>query len=239
MKAALQFLTILPVRASSSQPGASAVWFPFVGCLLGVAAAALLHLPLGSILALLLLTVVTGALHEDGLADVCDAVRAYRSREKMTEILHDSRIGAHGAVAIVFSLLIRWQALAHFRIDFNVWIFDNLTTSAWLLVPAALGIARGLMVLLAAWTPAVGSGLGRDFRDSLPRSAAWLTAVQITILCFAGGWRAALILIPLQLVILAGTRRWFMARLGGVTGDCLGFTCQLAEAAALVVFAWA
>ena len=227
MRAALQFLTILPIRATNSQPGASAEWFPFVGCLLGLAAAAALHLPLGSILALLLLTVLTGGLHEDGLADVCDAVRAYRSHEKMMEILHDSRIGAHGAVAIVFSLLIRWQAL------------DHLAGEAWLRVPAALGIARGLMVLLAAWTPAVGSGLGRGFRDSLPKSAAWLIALQVTILCFAGGWRAATVLILLQLAILAGTRRWFMARLGGVTGDCLGFTCQLSEAAALVVFTWA
>ncbi len=227
MTAALQFLTILPVRSSNSQPGASAAWFPLVGCLLGLTAAATRHLPLGSVLALLLLTLLTGGLHEDGLADVCDAVRAYRSREKMMEILHDSRIGAHGALAIVFSLLIRWQAL------------DHITGESWLRVPAALGIARGLMVLLAAWTPAVGSGLGRGFRDNLPRSAAWLTALQIVILCFAGGWRAALMLIPLQLTVLAGVRRWFLARLGGVTGDCLGFTCQLSEAATLVVFTWA
>ena len=227
MTAALQFLTILPVRASNGQPGASAVWFPFVGCLLGLAAAAALHLPQGAVLALLLVTVLTGGLHEDGLADVCDAVRVYRSRERMMEILHDSRIGAHGAVAIVFSILIRWQAL------------DRLTGEAWLRVPAALGISRGILVLLAVWTPAAGSGLGRSFRDSLPTAAAWLVAFQMIALCFAGGWRAALILIPLQLAILAGVRRWFLTRLGGVTGDCLGFASQLSEAAALVLFSWA
>ena len=226
MIAALQFLTILPVRSSNAQPGTSAAWFPMVGCLLGLAAAAAMHLPLGSILALLLVTVLTGGLHEDGLADVGDAVRAYRSREKMMEILHDSRIGAHGALAIVFSLLIRWQAL------------DHLTGEAWLRVPAALGIARGLMVLLAAWTPAVGSGLGRSFRDSLPTSGVWLTALQAMALCFAGGWRAALFLIPMQLLIVSGVRCWFMARIGGVTGDCLGFACQLSEAATLVLFTW-
>lgn len=226
MLAALQFLTILPVRSSNAQPGKSAAWFPIVGCLLGLAAAAALPLPLGSILALLLVTLLTGGLHEDGLADVCDAVRAYRSREKMMEILHDSRIGAHGALAIVFSLLIRWQAL------------DHLTGESWLRLPAALGIARGLMVLLAAWTPAVGSGLGRGFRDSLTTSGVWLTALQVMALCFAGGWRAALFLIPMQLLIVAGVRRWFMARIGGVTGDCLGFACQLSEAATLVLFTW-
>lgn len=227
MTAALQFLTILPVRSSQRDLGASAAWFPFAGCLLGLAFAAALHLPQGAILGMLLVTVVTGGLHEDGLADVCDAVRAYRSRDKMMEILHDSRIGAHGALAIGFSLLLRWQAV------------DHLMGNEWLRLPAALGISRGLMVILAACTPAAGSGLGLSFRESLSTSAISLTAFQILALAFAGGWRVALYLIPIQLVILATASAWFKARLGGVTGDCLGFLCQLSEAATLVLFTWA
>ena len=227
MLTALQFLTILPIRGARGEVGASAAWFPLVGCLLGLAAAVVLKLPQGAVFALLLVTVLTGGLHEDGLADVCDAVRVYRSREKMMEILHDSRIGTHGALAIVFSLLIRWQALEH------------LTGDTWMRLPAALGISRGLVVMLAACTAAAGSGLGREFRNSLSELAVWMTGFQVLALCFAGGWRAALYLIPLQVVILVAVRFWFMLRLGGVTGDALGFACQVSEAATLVVFTWA
>ena len=224
MRSALQFLTVLPVRSSSGGYGAS--WFPVVGCLLGIAAAAALHLPQGSIFALILVTALIGGLHEDGLADVCDAVRAYRSREKMMEILHDSRIGAHGALALVFSVLLRWQAL------------DHLTGNIWLRLPAALAISRGTMVILAACAPALASGLGQSFRDSLSKRTLWITGAQIIALSFAGGWRAAAFLIPLQIAILLVSRRWFIRRLGGVTGDCLGFQCQVSEATSLVIFTW-
>ncbi|MEQ1945994.1 MAG: adenosylcobinamide-GDP ribazoletransferase [Bryobacteraceae bacterium] len=224
MRSALQFLTVLPVTTRS--PGYGAVWFPFVGCLLGLAAATALRLPQGSICALLLVTALTGGLHEDGLADVCDAVRAYRSREKMMEILHDSRIGAHGALALVFSVLLRWQALEH------------LTGNPWLRLPATLAISRGTMVLLAAFTPTAGSGVGRSFQESLSKSTVWLTAIQVVALAFSAGWHAAAYLIPLQLAIVLASRRWFVTRLGGVSGDCLGFQCQVSEAASLLLFTW-
>jgi len=226
MKAALQFLTVLPVRTPPESAQYGAGWFPAVGCVLGLAAAAALRLPQGPICALILVTVLTGGLHEDGLADVCDALRAYRSREKMMEILHDSRIGAHGALAIVFSVLLRWQALGH------------LSGNPWLRLPVALGISRGSMVLLAAFTPAVGSSLGRSFRQGLSKPAIWLVGVQMAVLSFATDWRAAVYLIPAQLVILFAARLWFVQRLGGVTGDCLGFQCQISEAASLVIFTW-
>src|SRR5262245_11792568 len=133
MRAALQFLTILPVRASTAAPGDAAWAFPIIGAFLGLAAAVVLRLPMGPILALAVVAILTGALHEDGLADVCDALRTHRTRERMHEILKDSRIGAHGALALVFSVVIRWQALAH------------LQGNTWLRLPAALGLSRASM----------------------------------------------------------------------------------------------
>lgn len=224
MRAALQFLTVLPVRASSSSFGA--VWFPLVGCLLGIVASAALQLPQGALLALLAVVVLTGGLHEDGVADVCDAVRAYRSREKMMEILHDSHIGAHGVLGLLFSVLLRWQAL------------DHLTGDVWIRLPAALGISRGMIVLLAAFTPVAGSDLGVNFQASVTKMAAWAVGVQSIVLSLAVGWRATVYLLPLQVVLLFATRRWFIQRLGGLTGDCLGFYCQISETASLVLFTW-
>lgn len=225
--AAFQFLTALPIRSSSPDSGRAAVWFPLVGAFLGLLAAAVCTaLPTqGPLLALSLLALVTGGLHEDGLADVCDALRAYRPREKMFAILHDSSIGAHGATALIFSILIRWQALAH--------IHNGL----WLKLPIAFALSRAAMVLVAASLPATGAGLGRHFRDTLPRDAALLVALQTAALAAFLNWPLAGFVLVAQAVALALVARWFYLRLGGCTGDCLGFTCQVSEAVSLVMMA--
>src|SRR5260370_4158255 len=119
-RGAIQFLTILHWPGDSAPPGQAALFFPLVGGLLGWSGAglflALKSFAGDSVAALLVLgywVLVTGALHEDGLADVADAVRAGRGRDRMFAILKDSRIGAYGTLALLFSVLIRWQALAH------------------------------------------------------------------------------------------------------------------------------
>ena len=71
----------------------------------------------GALLALGGLLAVTGCLHEDGLADVADAVRAGRSQQKMREILKDSRIGTYGAIALMLSIALRWQSMAQITVN--------------------------------------------------------------------------------------------------------------------------
>jgi adenosylcobinamide-GDP ribazoletransferase len=225
MRAAIQFLTIIPVRAPAAPAGSAAPWFPAVGALIGLAAAAALHLPLGAALALGVITLLTGAIHEDGLADVADAVRAHRTRERMIEIMKDPRTGAHGAVALILSFLIRWQALS------------LITGNLWLLLPAAYGMSRGAMVLAAAWTPAAGSGLGAEFIRTLPSWSAFAVAGVGLPLAALAGFPAGPGLLAANLAAALFSRAYFTARLGGVTGDCLGFTCQLAEALSLVTLA--
>jgi adenosylcobinamide-GDP ribazoletransferase len=222
MRAALQFLTVLPVP-SGKGPGYGAAWFPVVGVLLGLLAAAVLTLPLGSVLCLVALAFITGGLHEDGLADVCDALRAYRGRERMFEILHDSRIGAHGALALVLATLLRWQALEH------------LTGNAAVRLPITLGLSRAAMVLLAAWTPPAGDGRGREFRSTLTAPVVGLVTAQCALLLAGLGPAAGLTIAATQLALLLATRVWFTSRLGGVNGDCLGFHCVASEAVSLMV----
>src|SRR3954449_4276988 len=105
---AVQFLTTLPVRRATASPGRCAVFFPLVGAAMGSAGGLLLYalrnvMPpsLAALLVLSFWALLTGGLHEDGFADVADAFRAGRSREKMFAILKDSRIGAHGALAMI------------------------------------------------------------------------------------------------------------------------------------------
>jgi adenosylcobinamide-GDP ribazoletransferase len=226
MRSALQFLTIVPVSAPSTPPGRTAWAFPIVGAVLGLVASAVLPLPMGSILALLLVTAITGGLHEDGLADVCDALRSYRTREHMHQIMKDSRIGAHGALALLFSVLFRWQALTHIQGIF------------WFVVPAAYGLSRASIVMLAACSRSAGDGLGAAFVRTLPRNQVWFVAIQSLMLASLAGGRATALLIVANAAAIALCRAWFHRRLGGITGDCMGFQCQISEAVSLWVLTW-
>ena len=143
---AISFLTIIPVRAETAPPGRSAALFPLVGAILG-AAGAFIYLEAakvipGSLAALLTVafwTLISGTMHEDGLADIADALRAGRTQEKMLAILKDSRIGTFGAVAIVLSFLARWQAVEQ--------IADPRLIQMFI---AAQAVPRAVMVALSA-----------------------------------------------------------------------------------------
>ncbi len=226
MRAALQFLTILPIPAPRVKPGEAAWAFPIVGALLGLLCAAILPLKLGPVAAMVVLTVLTGGLHEDGLADVCDAIRAGRTKERMHEILKDSRIGTYGALALVAAFLFRWQALS------------LLPPGSWRGLAAAYGLSRAQMVFLAASTPPAGQGLGAEFVSTLPRIATLIVGVQAAGLGILAQWPAGLALLSANAVLLLVARRWFLLRLNGVTGDCLGFVCVTSEALSLAVLVW-
>lgn len=220
---AVQFLTILPVRGGTTDPAA---FFPIVGGMLGALVGVCTNGPLTALIAIALSVVLTGALHEDGLADVADAFRAGRTKERILEIMKDSRIGSYGGVALVFSVTLRWQALARFQMD------------PVLGAAAALALSRASLVALAGITPSVGSGLGDAFCRNLARSSliiAIAAGAVIAVLC--AQWRGvAMIAVSTALVLLA--RAYFVRRIGGVNGDCLGATCQIVETANLVILAW-
>lgn len=229
---AIQFLTVIPVRMSRPPaPGATAPWFPIAGALLGVISAALLlaarrMLPgaLPELVTLTALVLLTGALHEDGLADCADAFRSGRPRERILAILKDSRIGAFGAIALILSLLARLEALKQIESH----LFESLT--------AALAISRAAQVWLAWTSPPAGEGLGRAFALSLTRRGAHLALLWAALLaCALGVWAAPALTGSAGVLLLA--RSYFVERLGGVTGDCLGAASQLVEIYVLVLCA--
>jgi adenosylcobinamide-GDP ribazoletransferase len=227
---AVQFLTVIPIRGETAALGQAAVFFPAVGAVLGASAGAMLHwgggTPLAALVALTYLVAITGCLHEDGLADVADAVRAGRSREKILLILKDSRIGAYGAVAVVLVILLRWQALGLCQVEPVYGL------------AGALGLSRASLVLLGGLTPALGEGLGREFAAGISRRTLWAAAAQAVAFASLAGWRhgAAMVVGSALMVTLA--RVWFVRRLGGVNGDCLGATCQAVETVNLLILAW-
>jgi adenosylcobinamide-GDP ribazoletransferase len=204
------------------------LWFPLVGAGIGGAvggAAAALDGPLGSLLAaalaLALGAVLTGALHLDGLADSADALGG-RTREQALEIMRDHRIGAYGATALLFDVLIKLAALA------------ALTSHVGAVV-AAGALSRAAPVVLAAALPYARSGPGTGASlGTAARSRAAGAVVLAVVLAFALEHGDGLVLAAgaaaAVAVVLVVCRRW----LGGVTGDTLGASSELVEAAVLV-----
>jgi len=229
----LQFLTVLPIGGNAATPGESAVFFPVAGALLGALAGAImmalqhgLGRSVAALLSLAFLVAVTGCLHEDGLADSVDAFRTGRSREKMLLILKDSRIGSYGAAALMLALLIRWQGMARCQIH----PVYGLT--------AALALSRTSMVVLAGTAPPVGEGLGKAFSAGCTRfTVVACVALAVAISALAGAARASAMVVADGAAILIA-RAYFIRRIGGVNGDCLGAACVGIETLNLVILAW-
>ena len=229
---ALSFLTIIPVRAKTAPPGRSAALFPLVGAILGAAGAgiyiaALKAIPpsLAALVTVAFWTVITGILHEDGLADVADALRAGRSQERMLAILKDSRIGTFGATAIVLSFLARWQAVEQ--------IADPRLIQ---ILIAAQAVPRAAMVALAWVSRPVGTGLGLEFSSTLTTSVALIAIAQGIAAAFLCGPRPGIIIAAGSYAVIRIARWYFYRRIGGVNGDCLGATEQILEIFILVLF---
>ncbi len=222
---AVTFLTRIPLPVQKEQDLAHAVvWFPVVGTGIGVLVAAVYVLALEATPPLLAATlattvgvVVTGALHEDGLADTIDAFGGNHGKERTLEILNDPRMGTFGSVALSLSVIVRITALA---------ALDGWTAAA--VVPAAHTLARAAAVgLLTVTPPARTDGIGSAARPSGRRG--WAT--------YATGATIAGVLLStwaIPAALLAGLtvwamRRWTIRRIGGGTGDIAGATEQLTE----------
>lgn len=233
--AAVGFLTRLPLSAQTSPAmAASLPWFPVVGALLGLFAAILyagarVVLPslVAEAVAIAAVILVTGALHEDGLADSADAWGGGTSREETLRILRDPQHGTYAVLALVLSVLLRVAALA------------SLTPmAAAAVLPAVHAISRGGLVGLLAATPAArDDGLASGFASlaSARRSAVTLIITAAFGVALLGPW-----FIPVAGLVIAISwlvRRLAVRRIGGITGDVLGAAQQLNEIALLVLFA--
>ncbi len=227
---AVQFLTIIPVRRPTTQPWRAAVFFPTVAAALGAAGGGLLvvtrdALPaeVGALLVVVFWVAISGALHEDGLADVADGCRAERSRERILAIMKDSRVGTFGALAIVFSVVVRWAGIVHLAVG----VFPALVASQTL--------SRAASVVLARISRPATEGMGGELTARLSTPVAVIAAAQGIAAALWCGPRAGVGLLAGCGVIVVLARFYFRRRIGGVTGDCLGATSQVVEMFVLVL----
>ena len=171
------------------------------------------------------LAALTGGLHLDGIADVFDALGGGRGdRARMLAIMRDSRIGAHGAAALVFLIVAKVAALSR--------VLERHDLAAVLLFPAVGRWAVTPLVVLFPYARPEGAGRafnGRAGRRELAIAAAIAAAGVVAL-----GWR--LLAPTLGAGVVAMFFGWWLSRqLGGLTGDVYGAAVELAELAALVL----
>ena len=239
---ALSFLTTLPVRPdATSKPGDlgwAAVWFPWVGLVIGLILAALAY-GLGRIFPALLAgglitaawALLTGTLHLDGLADCCDGLLPAVSREKRLEILRDPRLGSFGAAGLVLFLILKVCAAAAVVQSLGAWPWQPLL--ALTLAPV---LARWLILPVGRQPLARPGGLGSEFSLGLRSRDVYLAALLPLLLALASGWRGLLALLLAGLAAF-GALRLALTRLDGITGDVLGLVVELSELMVLLAFA--
>ena len=236
---AFQFLTRVPMPTFAWSPDAlsrSAKYFPLVGLAIGTAAATLHlwlspHFPGGIVAMLIVLftVLITGGLHEDGLADVADAFGGGRNRDHTLSILKDSRIGSYGAIALIFSIASRVLLLALIPGNrFARYVISAHVLCRWTILPL------GFMLPAARKCEGQGARLAKRI-SPISVTAGTLIAFGIAVF-FLRMDSVGPVLIVLLLTLSSGLYyRW---RIGGITGDCFGATIQLAEIAVYVCGAW-
>jgi adenosylcobinamide-GDP ribazoletransferase len=230
---AFQFLTRLPVPAAGELPpdalAESARFFPIVGAIVGYGAVVidLIVAPRAGrsasvALILIYLVVVTGGLHEDGLADAADGFGGGWTKDRVLAIMRDSHVGSFGALAIGCSLLARFAFLTSVpATGLDGVLITGQVLGRWATVP------------LARWLPPARDGAGQGARIAQKTSTASLVIASLctaVIVILARGF-ASVWMIASACLVTALTGAYYRRRIGGITGDCLGATCQLTEGA--------
>jgi adenosylcobinamide-GDP ribazoletransferase len=240
MRAAFCFASRLPVGGF---PYAERDWhwaaahLPLVGVVVGALSAGTLELArwlglgplLAASLALLASIVLTGAFHEDGLADSADGLGGAHGGKSALEIMKDSRIGAYGAIALGLSLLVRVAAVS------------ELASGGWFALIYVHCAARVGPVWLLASEPQL-SREGTKVRGLLsaePRhvlvAVGWGAAcAALGVGCGLTSWRAACAVMLALALTTAACARYFRRAVGGVNGDLLGATEQVGEVVAWI-----
>lgn len=231
---AFQFLSRIPIPISvdfnSKNLKMAKFFFPLVGIVLGGLVGGVVHLLMGyslevaALLGVVLNILLTGGLHIDGLSDMCDGFFSNKDRERMIEIMHDSRVGSFGVLSTV--LLILWKFIMYKSLGVNTFTFILLS---------GMFSRMSVQYMISMKKLAVPGGMGDMIRgeNSLP-----LVALTFLFYGVATMFINPLYIIPLvcNMILVELISRLSYRKIGGVSGDIYGATVELSEAFNLLCF---
>lgn len=232
---ALQFITIIPVKKEldygEKNIARSMFYYPLIGTIIGLVLVLVniigtIFLPdlIRDSLILIVLVLLTGGIHFDGLADTFDGLLGGNNKKKIIEIMGDSSIGVYGVLAVTLVLLLKLSLLAELPI--------GVKNMALITVPT---LSRCAMVWAVYLFPyAKKEGFGKPFKLYLTRNEAWLTAVYTVIITLSLLFFKGVIILVISLAGLWLFAAFIVKKIGGLTGDNYGALNELMEV--LVLF---
>ena len=221
----IQFFTRIPIKSkidyNEGKYGKSTYLLPLIGLLIGgiiffvYKGSLYAKIPLHFIAFIRLISniILTGALHLDGLADTCDGIFSYRTRERILEIMKDSHIGVNGVIALIIAIL--GKGLLYFSVG---------------VIPIVLSIMIGRLAII------MSASFGEYARDKGMAIAiikynnykSFLKSLLITFLVFLF-FKSYFINLILTLIFACIIHKNIVRKIGGITGDTLGFICEISE----------
>lgn len=234
----LQFLTRIPINISleckQDNFRRAAFYLPIIGLIVGgiqwIAYYVLnIFLPanITAVLIFIVSVLITGALHVDGLGDTCDGFYAFKGKDKIIEIMKDSRIGTFACIAIVADILLKISAMTY--------IIENKLTVIIILAPILGRLSITFISLIGR--PAKSSGSGNLFIGNMSRTIVLFAALltfAISII-FIGITDSAIIIVITSLVSLS-VNKYSESKINGITGDILGANNELVEISILITY---
>jgi adenosylcobinamide-GDP ribazoletransferase len=234
LRIAFGLMSTLPFRLpddwSEGDSGRAAVWYPFVGLVIGALTwltwkGSILLFPssIAGIITLAVWVLLTGGLHLDGLADCCDGLFVSAAPERRLAIMKDPHVGAFGVIGLVLLLLLKAVSLA------------SVTAVSSLGIVLAASLARWCILVAGLFPQARPSGMGADFAAGYRRGfILWGALIPLTLAMLLGVRGVAA---SLTGVGTAGLVLWLAkSRIGGVTGDVFGLVVEVVETVVLLVF---
>lgn len=236
---ALAFFTRVPIPSttpySAERLNHASRYFSSIGLLVGGVAAFVYWLgqfcwpaPLALLFSMLATLLLTGAFHEDGLADMCDGLGGGYTRERKLEIMKDSRLGSYGALAMIMSFLIKFMAL---------WEISKLSAALPVIFVVCHTGSRMLAASLIFALPYVrdSDGKSKPLANNQTKADLFvLICIGLIPLIFLS-FKAQLFLLVIWLLIFLWIKQLLRKQLGGYTGDCLGAAQQISEITGYVV----
>lgn len=235
---ALQFLTRVPVPVVGSLPPdliktalvRATGWFPLVGALVGLVTAAVISIGehwwpriLAVLLALIVEARLTGAFHEDAVADTCDALGGGRDPQHTREIMKDSRIGSYGALGLLLAAALRIASISALHADLLL---------AALVASASFGRFMAVVTMRLVPPATLAQGLGKDIGGGIASSD-----IAVALVCAAPAMIWLTWLAPTAvacgsiaaLLFVLWYRRLLLRKIDGSTGDALGFAAYAGQ----------
>ncbi|KMT20935.1 adenosylcobinamide-GDP ribazoletransferase [Clostridium cylindrosporum] len=241
----LQFMTRIPVKknldVTREDFARGAIYFPIIGLIIGFVVAGSIYISnmifspyLTALIGVIVHTFITGAIHLDGFSDTCDGIFSGRSKERILEIMKDSRLGTFGGVGLILLILLKWtlyfETINMLKVK-SMWLYP-----LFIVVLLAPVVARSIVLFFMYKRKYAreNEGLGDLFIGKISIRELFINQVFMAIIVSSISYKIMLIYV-LTLLVMICFRKYIEGILNGITGDILGCSIEISEVVFMIL----